>query len=176
MRKSKHEIIAELKGSFDSLIAVSSLVDDAIYNVSKNNKWTPAENIAHLVQATKMTSLVFILPKFVPVLLYGKPNRTSHGFGKIVDNYHHKLQDGAVATGVYVPKKTNYEKEKLNNKLRATGEKLVHAISEKWSDEQLDNYQIQHPILGLLTARELAYFTIYHNGHHLETIKKHYLV
>ena len=176
MRKSKHEIIAELKGSFDSLIATSSSIDDAIYNISKNNKWTPAENIAHLVQATKMTSLVFILPKFVPVLLYGKPNRTSHGFSKIVDNYHHKLQEGAVASGVYVPKKTSYTKAALHEKLNREGNKLINAIDKKWSDGQLDNYQIQHPILGLLTARELAYFTIYHNGHHLKTIRKHYLV
>ena len=76
MRKSKHEILTELSGSFNSLISVSSAVDDTVYNVSKNNKWTPAENIAHLVNATKMTSLVFVLPKFIPVLLYGKPAKT----------------------------------------------------------------------------------------------------
>ncbi len=176
MRKSKDEIIAELNGSFDSLIAVSSSVQDELYNVSKENKWTTAENISHLVQATKMTSLVFTLPKFIPVLLYGKPSRTSHGFSKIVDNYHNKLQEGAVASGVYVPKKARYKKAELNEKLKREGDKLISSIDKKWSDEQLDQYQISHPILGLLTVRELAYFTIYHNGHHLDTIKKHYLI
>lgn len=175
MRKSKHEIISELGESFNSLIAVSSAVPDELYNVSNNNKWTPAENISHLVQATKMTSLVYKLPKFVPVLLYGKPNRTSHGYSKIVDNYHQKLEGGAVASGLYVPKKTNYTKATLNEKLKSEGDKLITAIDKKWNDEQLDHYQVAHPILGLLTARELAYFTIYHNGHHLETIKKYYL-
>ncbi len=174
MRKSKSEIIAELKGSFDSLLTVSSSVKDELYNVSKDNKWTTAENISHLVNATKMTSLVFTLPKFIPVLLYGKPNRTSHGFSKIVDNYQRKLEGGAVASGVYVPKKTNYAKTELNEKLKREADKLIIALDKKWSDEQLDNYQISHPILGLLTVRELAYFTIYHNGHHLETIRKHY--
>jgi hypothetical protein len=176
MRKSKHEILTELSGSFNSLISVSSAVDDTVYNVSKNNKWTPAENIAHLVNATKMTSLVFVLPKFIPVLLYGKPARTSHGFSKIVNNYQKKLEGGAVASGLYVPKKTNYQKAELNEKLKREGDKLVAALDKKWQDEQLDHYQISHPILGLLTVRELAYFTIYHNGHHLETIKKNYLV
>ncbi len=175
MRKSKHEILTELNGSFNSLISVSSAVDDTIYNVSKNNKWTPAENIAHLVNATKMTSLVFTLPKFIPVLLYGKPARTSHGFGKIVNNYQKKLESGAVASGLYVPKKTNYVKVELNEKLKREGDKLILALDKKWEDEQLDHYQISHPILGSLTVRELAYFTIYHNGHHLETIKKNYL-
>ena len=176
MQKLKDEIITELKESFNALIVVSSSVKDEMYNISKNNKWTTAENISHLVSATKMTSLAFRLPKFLHVMLYGKPNRTSHGFSKIVDNYEKKLESGAVATGVYVPKKANYEKEKLNNKLKAEGEKLIRAISEKWNDEQLDQYQISHPILGLLTVRELAYFTIHHNRHHLETIRNYYLV
>ena len=176
MRKSKEEIIHELEESFDTLINVSLTVKDEHFNISKENKWTAAENIAHLVQATKMTSLAFTLPKFMHVVLYGKPNRTSHGFGKIVDNYHNKLRAGAVATGVYVPKKNNFKKEQLNAKLKNEGKKLLEALSKKWTDEQLDRYQISHPILGLLTVRELAYFTIYHNGHHCETIKKHYLL
>ncbi|MFM2306165.1 MAG: hypothetical protein RLZZ367_834, partial [Bacteroidota bacterium] len=73
MRKCKEEIIAELRGSFDSLIQVSSAVPDGVYNVSVSNKWTPAENVAHLVNATRMTSLAFSLPKFMHVVLYGKP-------------------------------------------------------------------------------------------------------
>lgn len=175
MRKSKTEIVAELQESFDALIAASSLVKDDVFNISKENKWTTGENIAHLVRATKMTSIAFILPKIFPVLLYGKPNRTSHGYNKIVENYKKKLEGGAKATGVYVPKKTDYEKEIVNSKLKVEGEKLIRAIDKKWNDEQLDHYQIEHPILGLLTVRELAYFTIHHNKHHLETIQKFYL-
>jgi|ERR1043165_8119424 hypothetical protein len=175
MRKSKDEIVNELKNSFNSLVEVSAAVDDRFYNVSKNNKWTPAENIAHLVNATRMTSLAFTLPKFMHVLLYGKPGRTSHGYGKVVDNYQKKLEGGAVATGVYVPKKTNYTKTDLHNKLQKESSKLINALDNKWSDEQLDHYQVSHPILGLLTVRELAYFTLYHNQHHKNTIEKHYL-
>ena len=143
--------------------------------VSKENKWTPAENFQHLVAATKMTSIAFVLPKFMPVLLYGKPARTSHGYNKVVDNYHKKLVEGAKATGVYVPKKTDYDRTALQQKLKREGDKLIGAIEKKWSDEELDNYQVAHPILGLLTHRELAYFTLYHNGHHLQTVQAHYL-
>jgi hypothetical protein len=175
MIKSKEEIVAELIGSFHSLCEAGRAVSDGDFNVSKNNKWTAAENLQHLVRATKMTSLAFTLPKFLHVLLYGKPARTSHGYNKIVDNYHKKLEGGATATGVYVPKKADYKKEELTGKLDGEGQKLISAIEKKWNDEQLDRYQVAHPILGLLTARELAYFTIYHNSHHLETIRKHYL-
>lgn len=176
MIKSKAELVKELDDSFNSLIAISASVKDDVYNTSKYNKWTPAENISHLVNATRMTRLAFALPKFFHVALYGKPNRTSHGYFKVVDNYQKKLQGGAVATGLYVPKRTNYEKHKLHSKLRDEGNKLISALDKKWNEEQLDKYQIAHPILGLLTVRELAYFTLYHNSHHKESIRQHYLL
>jgi hypothetical protein len=175
MRKSKEEIVTELGESFELLCHACHSVSDNLFNQSLEGKWTPAENFQHLVTATKMTSLAFTLPKFLHVILYGRPQRTSHGFSKVVDNYHRRLAEGAKASGVYVPKKTDYQKDVLNKKLVEEGSKLITAINRKWTDEQLDRYQISHPILGLLTVRELAYFTVYHNEHHLETIKKFYL-
>jgi hypothetical protein len=169
MIKSKAQIVAELGESFNSLCEAGKSVSDSAFNVSKDNKWTAAENLAHLVLATKMTSLAFTLPKFL------QPARTSHPYSKVVDNYHKKLEAGATATGVYVPKHTDYRKYELTKKLDGEGQKLIAALDKKWNDEQLDRYQVSHPILGLLTVRELAYFTIYHNGHHLNTIRAHYL-
>src|SRR3954470_1269858 len=110
MIKSKAQIITELGESFNSLCEAGRSVNESSFNASKNNKWTPAENLQHLVKATKMTSLAFTLPKFLHVLLYGRPARTSHGYTKIVDNYHKKLEGGATATGVYVPKRADYKK------------------------------------------------------------------
>jgi hypothetical protein len=175
MRKSKDEIVAELEESFQELSSLCNTVDEGKFNSSVADKWTPAENFQHLITATRMTSLAFSLPKIMPRLLYGKPKRTSHGFSKVVDNYQRKLNHGAKASGAYVPRKTNYEKSKLHQKLNSEGKRLIRAIAEKWSDEQLDAFQVAHPILGLLTLRELAYFTLYHNSHHADTVKKHYL-
>lgn len=170
MIKLKQEIITDLTCSFKLLSQTCLSVEPQQFNVSKENKWSIAENIKHLINATRMTILAFNLPKFVPYVLYGKPNRTSHAYTKIIENYHKKLSAGATATGLYVPTKSFYDKQKLATSISQQGDKLIIALDKKWSDEELDNYQIEHPILGLLTHRELAYFTIYHNGHHLETI------
>ena len=175
MQKSKPTIINELNNCFELLYKTGSLVPEALFNLSKENKWTPAENISHLITATKMTVLPFSLPKLVPVLVYGKGKGVSRTYDEVVAAYEAKLAAGAKATGVYVPTRTNYEQEKLCSEILKQGEKLVQAFSNKWTEEQLDNYQVKHPILGKLTMRELAYFTIYHNIHHLETIRKYYL-
>jgi hypothetical protein len=43
---------------------------------------------------------------------------------------------------------------------------------DKFSEAQLDEYVLPHPILGKLTIREMLYFTIYHaTHHHLATLK-----
>ncbi len=103
MRKSKEEIVTELGQSFELLCHACHSVSDDLFNQSREGKWTPAENFQHLVTATKMTSLAFTLPKFLHVILYGKPQRTSHGFSKVVDNYQRRLSKGAKASGAYVP-------------------------------------------------------------------------
>jgi hypothetical protein len=38
---------------------------------------------------------------------------------------------------------------------------------ERWSDRALDRYRLPHPLLGKLTVREMAYFTLLHNVHHV---------
>lgn len=175
MIKNKQQILDELGQSFNSLSDICMQVSNENFNISKEGKWSAGENIQHLVNATKMTSVAFNVPKFMHVLLYGKPHRTSHGYSKVVDNYLKQLNHGAKASGVYIPKKRDYKRELLQKRIQAQGHKLVATINNKWNEEQLDKFVIKHPILGLLTLRELAYFTIYHNGHHLETIKRHYL-
>ena len=175
MIKSKPQIITELGESFHALGDVCRQVSDENFNTSKDGKWSAAENIQHLVSSAKMTGIAFNVPKFMHVMLYGRPHRTSHGYTKVIDNYQRQLNQGAKASGVYIPKKRDYQRDILQQRIHIEGNKLIKSIDSKWSEEQLDKYVIKHPILGLLTLRELAYFTIYHNGHHLDTIKRIYL-
>ncbi len=107
----------------------------------------------------------------MPVLLYGKGPGKSSTYEEVVSAYESKLAGGAKASGVYVPKRTNYDRDKLCTQILNEGNKLAQVIEQNWTEEQLDNYQVKHPILGKLTMRELAYFTIYHNVHHMETIR-----
>ncbi len=39
-----------------------------------------------------------------------------------------------------------------------------------WSEAALDRYRLPHPLLGKLTVREMLFFTLYHNAHHLDQV------
>jgi hypothetical protein len=36
-----------------------------------------------------------------------------------------------------------------------------------WSERALDRLRLPHPGMGPLTVREMAFFTLYHNTHHV---------
>jgi hypothetical protein len=36
-----------------------------------------------------------------------------------------------------------------------------------WSEDDLDNHRLPHPLLGKLTVREMLFFTLYHIQHHM---------
>ena len=40
----------------------------------------------------------------------------------------------------------------------------------RWSEHALDQTWVPHPLLGLLTVRELLEFTVYHTSHHLTIV------
>lgn len=42
---------------------------------------------------------------------------------------------------------------------------------EQWSEADLDRVRMPHPILGPLTVREMLFFTLYHDGHHVEAAR-----
>ena len=113
MIKTKQQIIAELGDSFNSLADICTQVKHEHFNISNDGKWSAGENIQHLVNAAKMTNVAFNVPKFVHVLLYGKPGRTSHSCSKVIDNYQKQLEQGAKARGPYKPKKSDNQREQL---------------------------------------------------------------
>jgi uncharacterized damage-inducible protein DinB len=103
---------------------------------------------------------------------FGKAKRQSRSFEEIRETYQGKLKDGAKATGRFVPdEKSGKEKEELLKKWQKISDKLIAALN-KWSEEDLDKYRLPHPILGKLTVREMLFFTLYHNTHHVNNVRK----
>lgn len=48
----------------------------------------------------------------------------------------------------------------------------MQAALGKWSDKALDSYLLPHPLLGKMTVREILFFTLYHNLHHVNDVQR----
>ena len=171
---TKTEILTAVENSFASLTQTCNGIDENIFFMQPDEKWSVAENMQHLIISTKMTALAYRLPKFIVRLIGGKPNRPTRTYEELKDKYYKKLADGGKASGVFVPKpiEIKYGKKKIMDNWQNATTSLINALTQKRTEKDLDNYLAKHPLLGRITLRELCYFTIFHTEHHLEAIHK----
>ena len=141
------------------------------FEATPNNKWSAGQNLDHLIRAIKPLQLAYGLPKFALLILFGKTNRPSRTFDELVTKYKTKLAAGGKASGPFIPPTIRFDqKDELIKKYSLQKQRLINKI-EKQSESDLDKYILPHPLLGKVTLREMLYFTIYHNEHHLELLK-----
>jgi DinB superfamily len=173
---SKTHIISSLQMADQELKAYCNTIDSSNFFFQPVDKWSIAQNITHLFASTRITLLVFRLPKFIIRLYGGKPNRPSHSYDELVAKYTLKLQQGGRASGVFIPKPmpASIGQQKIITAFSSKMQQLINVIEKKWHDNELDNYIIPHPLLGKITLRELCYFTVYHTYHHLRIIKERF--
>lgn len=139
---------------------------------SIDQKWTAGQQLDHILRGVSPVKMALTLPKLVPKLLFGKTNRSSLDYNSLVSTYQGKLAAGSKASRKFIPPIINFDQgEVLRNKLLKTVNSLCQKIS-KYSENQLDEYLLPHPILGKLTVREMLYFTIYHVEHHHLAVKR----
>jgi uncharacterized damage-inducible protein DinB len=149
----------------------SELPNEKFYEHSAD-VWSARDNLVHLNKSVAPVVTALSLPKLLLLVSFGKAKRQSRSFEEIRETYQGKLKDGAKATGRFVPdEKSGKEKEELLKKWQKISDKLIAALN-KWSEEDLDKYRLPHPILGKLTVREMLFFTLYHNTHHVNNVRK----
>jgi hypothetical protein len=82
------------------------------------------------------------------------------------------LSTGGKASGRFVPQIISFKKKDfIVKKYDIQKENLIKKV-KKQREEELDNYILPHPLLGKITLREMLFFTIYHNEHHLQIVTK----
>ncbi len=171
-------IKAVQKSQTDVTDFFSTLSLEAFYH-SPTDAWSPAENLQHLIKSVQPISLAMKLPKFILAVLFGRSTRVSRRFANITALYRDELQKGATASWFFHPSRsianeanTETYRHQLLQKWEKAGSDLFAQL-QKWSEQDLDRYRLPHPILGKLSVREMLLFTIYHNTHHIMSVKRH---
>lgn len=168
---TKDDIKNALSAIFEELNTYIKTVDDATFKKSVNGKWSIAQNIDHLTISDNITALSLNIPKMALKQLYKTNNRVSWNYNEVVWKYQRTLSQGAKASLPFQPKISLVPVRFLVERFwKGSCDTLLKAI-DNWSEEELDTYLIPHPLIGKMTLRELLFFTVYHIGHHLKTIK-----
>ena len=144
--------------------------DEETFFAKIGSGWSPAETVRHLTKATGAVADALRYPKLMLRVLFGSPKRPPMSLDELVPLYRKKLDEGGRA-GRFGPSDRD-ERDRaaiMNRFARAQNELRVNM--RRWSETNLDRFQLPHPILGKLTVREMLLFTLYHQRHHIDVIK-----
>lgn len=167
---NKNEIIHAINVThlyfWDNVAKISS----EYLNVSKDGKWSVAQNVDHINKSLVQFKRYLLLPKSKINSLFGLSNRSSISNVELISNYQKVLSNGAKATSPFIPEsKTDYDINQLIAEGKALLEDLNTAVQD-WEEEDFDSCNCPHPLLGMITAKEMFYFSIFHVEHHLKII------
>lgn len=170
---SKEDLKKGFDDAFDAVIHYIRLQDDLLFERAESEgKWSTGQQLVHLIKSVEPLNLGLKLPKILLRWRFGTRNRTERTYDATVAKYKAALNDGGRASSPYIPPKVGvHQKHDLLQRYEQEKIKLIRVL-DKWNEEQLSKYVAPHPLMGKLTARELIFFTIYHNYHHLESIRK----
>lgn len=169
--QDKPQIISALNERVEAFINFIRPLNKGQFEATPDKKWSAGQNLDHLIRSIKPLQLAYGLPKFVLRVLFGKTNRPSRTYDEVITKYKAKLAAGGRASGPFIPPVILYDKkDALLKKYEEQKQKLIAKI-EKQNEKELDVYILPHPLLGKVTLREMLFFTIHHNEHHLDLLK-----
>jgi len=172
--QTKAEIQAAVRDSLHSAADWIEAQPDARFMVAPPGRWTMGQHLEHLVRSTKALSTPIRLPKFVLKLVLAKTRRAGWPYTEVRDRYEKVLDEGGKASGKFLPPAVALDrKASLAKALRTEGDVIARRI-EGWTEAELDQVGAKHPLIAVMSLRELLFFTIHHTDHHLNTLQRDY--
>lgn len=133
-------------------------------------KWNAAQHLNHLVLAVQPLVYVYTLPETAIEAKFGRVGRRNDTYEELKAAYLVKLKEGGKAPEQFVPKEEiTASKEALTEQLMALITQYNAAIL-KLAKADFETLLIPHPLLGLITLKEMAYNASYHVEHHRKAI------
>ncbi len=163
----KSEIENYLWSTSDELLSLVISSNEELFYKKNNNKWSVAENVAHLSLSAKLMTKALNAPKIALLIKFGINLKTFRNEEWLLKTYYDATLP---ATTGFEPrlKKTStkeYELEEFKN----THKKLIKSL-EKWPEWTLDRTQLPHVVYGKLRLREYLIFICFHIKHHKKAI------
>lgn len=172
--QTRSGILASLQRLYDESQQFLVTLTDAEFFMPQGEKWSPAEQVRHLTKSVRPVAQALRLPRIALALLFGCRRTASRSFTEVETFYQNKLKTGVTAgrfapSPQSAPEDPRARRAEIMQYWHDAHRKLVQAIAA-WPEAALDRYRLPHPALGKLTLREMFFFTLYHNAHHVRQI------
>ncbi|HUR80021.1 MAG TPA: DinB family protein [Thermoanaerobaculia bacterium] len=168
---TRDEILSFLDDVLRDGVAYWSAFSDEEFFANIGEAWSPSDNVRHLTKSIRPLTRALRLPKPIVRLMFGGPKREPMSYDALVAFYRGKLAEGGTA-GRFAPSaRVVTDRAEVMSHFEQANRELRAAIA-KWPDCALDRHQLPHPLLGKLTVREMLFFTLYHELHHIDGVRR----
>ncbi len=176
--QTKADLIDQLGQAQRDVAAVVESLTTAQFN-SSSEGWSAAGYLKHLLLSVKPFVRAFQFPADQLERRFGLAQRPSMTYAELAAAYDARLAEGIKAedydkvlpTEFRMPEGVEDEQAYLLQSWNESNARLLETISG-WQEADLDRYQLPHPALGVLTLREMLFFTLHHNTLHGRDIKE----
>jgi hypothetical protein len=168
---TKTDLQDRLKTATADCLNATTNVSDPVFFDNSNGKWSIGENLIHLAIVAKRFGATFTMPK-EQLANFGLATQPSRPFEGILAAYMAALEGKAVAPKPFVAVQTADDTRTSITERYNKAHSILDENLDTFSEEDLDKYQIPHPLLGLLTMREMMEFIVFHIGHHQRAIER----
>ena len=173
--QTREEILRAFAQQETDSVAYWDAFDTESFFRKIGSSWSPAETVRHLNKSTRPVVMALGLPKFLLRLRFGKAKRPSVTYDQFCARYDQALAEGCQA-GRFAPSAQSQRdpetwRRSIMDDFGQLNRELRKKI-ERWSEAKLDALQLPHPLLGNLTVREMLFFTLYHQRHHMEVVER----
>jgi len=177
--RTRDEIVAELLRLSAEVERVATRFDTPTFFAAQTEdgetRWSPAEQVRHLTKSTYPLVRAFAIPRFVLLLRFGARLRGSDDYVAVATRYA-KYLDTRPDSGRFRPGREqaapdDARRADIMAHWRDATSRLSLAI-ERWPERALDRYRLPHPLMGLISTREMLYFTLFHTSHHARQMER----
>ncbi|MES2678515.1 MAG: DinB family protein [Bacteroidota bacterium] len=165
---NKQAIINRLTEKYQLFTLYIDALTTEDYKFSYQNKWTAGQQVEHLILCSKPLVKVFGMEPQLIIQNFGKTERAGRNEEALSYLYTEQLKAGGKAPEHFVPGPDLHAYEDRGTATLTALIKALCSRADTFSEQDLDNLLIPHPLLGKLTLREMLYNAITHVEHHHE--------
>ncbi len=165
----KETLTQNIQTTSRSLLSKLKPVTEENFYLRIGNKWSIAENLAHLTLSAKLFNRALKAPKPGLLIRFGVNLKPFRGEEWLDKTYHEAS----------FPQTTGFEPRMHPDTSKAfeldafvLQHEQVTQNCHKWSDLQLDYLRLPHVVFGYLSVREYLLFMEYHIRHHQKAIDR----
>lgn len=173
----KAEILCQrLEQLHASSVSYWNTFDTPVFLAPIGDAWSPGDNVRHLTKAMRAVTSGLEQPRLLLRLMFGRSSHGSRDAERLRRDYLQALARGGQA-GRFAPRRraSAYDIDVERQRIMSAHALAVHRLCgalRRWPERELDRLRLPHPLLGKLTVREMLLFTLYHNEHHVNVVKR----